>query len=123
MKVKIIKRVNPANREEELFHLAPVFGVQIGLDELAEEISFASSANQSDVKAVLSNLLEILPRHLMRGDSVNLESFGIFRMGLRSKGVKKEEDVTVQNIARLKILFKPSTKLKDKISTTSFVQQ
>ena len=101
----------------------PVFGEQIGEDELTEEISYASSVNQSDVRSVLSNLLEILPRHLMHGDSVNLEKFGIFRLSFESTGSEKESDVTAQNITRLKILFRPSTKLKDKISKTSLVHQ
>ena len=123
MKFKTLKRANPINRNEELYYPAPVFGEQIGEDELTEEISYASSVNQSDVRSVLSNLMEILPRHLMHGDSVNLEKFGIFRLSCESTGSKEESEVTAQNITRPKILFRPSTKLKDKISKTSFVHQ
>ena len=54
---------------------------------------------------------------------MNLEKFGIFRLSFESTGSEKEEDVTAQNITRLKILFRPSTKLKDKISKTSIVRQ
>ena len=123
MKFKTLKRANPLNREEELYYPAHVFGEQIGEDELTEEISFASFVNQSDVRSVLSNLLEILPRHLMHGDSVNLEKFGIFRLSFESVDSEKESDVSAQNITRLKILFRPSTKLKNKISKTSLVHQ
>ena len=123
MKFKVLKRANPLNREEELYYPAPVFGEQIGEDELTEEISYASSVNQSDVRSILTNLLEILPRHLMHGDSVNLEKFGIFRLSFESTGSENESDVSAQNITRPKILFRPSTKLKDKISKTSFVRQ
>ena len=123
MKFKTLKRANPINRNEELYYPAPVFGEQIGEDELTEEISYASSVNQSDVRSVLSNLMEILPRHLMHGDSVNIEKFGIFRLSFESTGSKEESEVTAQNITRPKILFRPSTKLKDKISKTSFVHQ
>lgn len=123
MKFKTLKRANPINRNEEMYYPAPVFGEQIGEDELTEEISYASSVNQSDVRSVLSNLMEILPRHLMHGDSVNLEKFGIFRLSFESTGSKEESEVTAQNITRPKILFRPSTKLKDKISKTSFVHQ
>lgn len=123
MKYKIIKRANPQNRDEELFYPAPVFGEQVGEDELMDEISFASSVNQSDVRSVVYNLLEILPRHLMHGNSVNLEKFGIFRMSFESYGSEKEENVSAENITRPKILFRPSTKLKEKILRTSFVQQ
>ena len=100
MKFKVLKRANPLDRDEELYYPAP-----------------------SDVRSVISNLLEILPRHLMHGDSVNLEKFGIFRMSFESTGSRNEGDVSAQNITRPKILFRPSTKLKDKISRTSFVHQ
>lgn len=123
MKYKIVKRANPQNREKELFYPAPVFGEQVGEDELMDEISFASSVNQSDVRSVIYNLLELLPRHLMHGDSVNLEKFGIFRMSFESYGSEKEDDVSAENITRPKILFRPSVKLKEKILRTSFVQQ
>lgn len=75
------------------------------------------------MRAVLFNLLEILPRHLMRGDSVNLEKFGIFRMSFEATGSAEESEVSAQNIIRPKILFRPSTKLKDKIAKTSFVRE
>lgn len=123
MKFKILKRANPLDREKKLYYPAPVFGEQIGEDELTEEISYASSVNQSDVRSILSNLLEILPRHLMHGDSVNLEKFGIFRLSFESTGSENENDVSAQNITRPKVLFRPSTKLKNKISKTSFVRQ
>ena len=123
MKFKTLKRANPLKREEALYYPAPVFGEQIGEDELTAEISYASSVNQSDVRAVLANLVEILPRHLMHGDSVNLEKFGIFRLSFESTGSENEKDVSAQNITRLKILFRPSTKLKDKISGTNLVRQ
>lgn len=122
MKFKTLKRANPQNRAEELYYPAPVFGEQIKDDELTAEISFASSVNQSDVRSVLSNLLEILPRHLQHGDSVNLEKFGIFRLSFESTGSKEEKDVSAQNITRPKILFRPSVKLKNKINETSFVR-
>lgn len=91
VKYKTLKRTNPQNREETLYYPAPVFGEQIGEDELTAEISFASFVNQSDVRSVFSNLLEILPRHLMHGDSVNLEKFGIFRLSFEAKGSREEK--------------------------------
>lgn len=49
----------------------------------------------------------------MHGDSVNLET----------TGPENEKNISAQDIIRLKILFRPSTKLKDKISGTSLVRQ
>ena len=61
----------------------------------------------------LVKYVETVPRHLMHGDSVSFES----------TGPENEKDISAQSITRLKILFRPSTKLKDKISGTSLVRQ
>lgn len=47
-----------------------------------------------------SNLLEILPRHLMHGDSVNLEKFGIFRLSFEAKDSREEREKGVFIVLR-----------------------
>ncbi|MCI6954228.1 MAG: HU family DNA-binding protein [Spirochaetia bacterium] len=123
MKYKIVKRANPQKRDEEMFYPSPILGEQVSEDQLTEEISFASSVNQSDVRAVLLNLLEILPRHLQRGNSVHLERFGIFRLSFQATGSQTEAAVSAKNITRPKILFRPSVKLRRKIAETSFIKE
>ncbi|MBD5436026.1 MAG: hypothetical protein HDR36_05905 [Treponema sp.] len=44
-------------------------------------------------------------------------------MSFEAYSSEKKDDVSAKNITRSKILFRPSTKLKEQILRTSFVQQ
>lgn len=120
MEYKVIERGNPMNSEEKLFYPFPVWGRQITEDELSEDISFACSVNVSDIKAVLACLTEVLPRHLMKGDTVKLENLGIFRLAFDTKSEKNEEDVSEKNILQAKVLYRPDVKIKNRLKSTTY---
>lgn len=120
MEYKVIQRANPQNREEKLFYPQPVWEKQVTEDELAAEISYASSINAADIRAVIGSLMELLPRHLMNGETVKLERLGIFRLGFDTKGEAAEEAVSEKDILQAKILFRPDVKIKSKLKSTVY---
>ena len=118
MYFKTVERANPLKREEKLFYPQPVWNKQIDENALATEISYASSINASDIRAVISSLTELIPRHLMDGNTVKLDGFGIFRLSFESKGELNEEDVSDKDILQTKVLFRPDVKIKSKLKST-----
>lgn len=122
MNYDVVKRANPLDRTKELYYPAPVWGAEVSEDELSEEISYASSVNQADVKAVISSFIEMIPRHLMKGETLRLGNLGIFRMSFESAGQEEQEKVSASDIKKSKILFRPSMVLKKKIEKTSYTK-
>lgn len=120
MEYKVIERANPQKREEKLFYPQPVWKKQLPEDDLATEISYASSINAADIRAVIGSLMELLPRHLMNGETVKIERFGIFRLGFDTKGEATEEAVSEKDILQAKILFRPDVKIKSKLKSTIY---
>lgn len=120
MEYTTVKRENPSERGTFLFYPQPVWGAMIGEDELTQEISYASSINASDIRAVIGSLMELIPRHLMNGETVRLEKFGIFRLSFESKGEKLEEDVSAADILKAKILYRPDTSIKNRLKGTAY---
>ncbi len=120
MKFSIVERPNPLNRKISLFYPQPVWTKMVTEENLIEEISFACSVNSSDIRAVLSCLVEFLPRHLMEGEAVKLDRFGIFRLSFESTGEDTEKKVSEKNILQAKVLFRPDVKIKNKLKTTSY---
>lgn len=120
MEYSTIQRANPQNRDEKLFYPQPIWGKQITEDNLASEISYACSVNASDIRAVIACLMELLPRHLMEGETVKLERLGIFRLGFDTKGEATEEAVSEKDILQAKILFRPDVKIKSKLKSTVY---
>lgn len=112
MKYKSTKRANPQNRSQEKFYPAPVYSDEVGIDELAEEISYATSMTPTDIKAVLEGFLSVMPKHLKRGNKINLDRFGKFKVTFGGNGKDKEEDVDSKDITDIRISFIAAPEMK-----------
>ena len=125
MNYSIILRPNPLDKTAEpKYYVSPIWSDQCSTDELAEEISLATSLTPADVKACIACFMQSIPAHLMRGEAVNCEGFGIFRLSFSvSTGHEKAEDATARDIDTLRVLFRPSPKLKEKLKATKFSQR
>ena len=115
------KRLNPLNRTEEpKFYACPSWNGEVNIREISEEISHSSSINSADVKAVLESFLFHLPQHLMNGDTVRLDGFGLLGLSFHAKGQTVEKAVSVADISNVHINFRPSPEIKAKIKKTKF---
>lgn len=102
------------------FYARPVSSGEITLEDLASDISHASSINEADVMAVLYSLVREIPRNLSRGYIVRLGGLGSFRLGTSSFGSETAEEVTAANIHRSRVLFQNGGRIKKAISGLTF---
>lgn len=120
MKLKIVKKINPRDLEDSKFYLSPIHVGTLDLKELAEIISDASTVNVADVAAVLKSLSRQLPLFLQKGFVIELGDFGRFRMSISTDGKKNREDLSANDVSKVRILFVPNIDIKKKIAGTSF---
>ena len=92
----------------------------VDFEELIEEIAQLSTVNGADVSAVLRGMLEVIPKLLSRGHSIQVGNFGYFRISLSSEGSETEEEVSPTNIRRRKVIFTPGKKLKYMLNNLEF---
>ncbi|MDR2283430.1 MAG: HU family DNA-binding protein [Sphingobacterium sp.] len=102
------------------FYARPVHTGEISLEDLAADISHASSITESDVYAVLQSLIREIPRNISRGYIVRLGNMGSFRVSTRSTGSDLAEEVTASNILSPKLLFHPGRQIKNAMQTLVF---
>ena len=94
MNYSVVKRANPIDKgAAALYYAQPVWGTEIGLRAIAQQISKYSTLTITDVSAVLASFTDMFPMWLGEGHSVRLGSFGILRLTFRSDGKEREEDV------------------------------
>ena len=95
---------------KKLWHPAVVLSGTCNLAQLARECAEMSSLSTGDVKNTVDNLIIVVNRHLLAGESVMLDGLGSFTPTLRSvgKGSETEAEVSVNN-ARMAINFREST--------------
>ena len=108
---KAIERHNPRDKTDTKFYAVSKSSGVAEFRTLCEEIEGSSSLSGADVQGVVYALADALCRHLADGKTVRLGDLGHFRMGLRSKGEMKEDDVDVHSIEGARIIYTPSRKL------------
>jgi predicted histone-like DNA-binding protein len=69
---------------------------------------------------VIENLLDILPKYLLMGKSVNMGELGTMRVSFGSEGVENEKDFNANRISSVKIIFTPSVELKKQLADIHF---
>lgn len=95
----------------------------VGLDAIAESIQRNCTVKRSDVKAVLTELVEVMTEELQAGNRVKLDGFGSFKIGIRCRGEKQLKDFSVANNVRsVHVLFQPETHVgADKTRVRTFL--
>ena len=102
------------------FYPRPVSAGEMTLNDLAEEISHASSLTEADVHAVLQSLVHAIPRAISEGYIVRLGNLGSFRMSINSTGSAKKEDVSEKNICKRRLIFHAAKQMKGKLEKIAF---
>ncbi len=121
VKYKVQEKRNPGDPgAPQKFYARPVSTGEVTLDELSEDISHASSVNQSDVYAVLQSLVREIPKNIARGNIVRLGNLGAFRLSTNSRGSVAADEVTANNLFRKRILFHPGRQVKATLDNLTF---
>lgn len=116
MKYRLIKRINPAKKNDPPKTFAtPVWDGLIEIEELADQIAGRSSLTKGDILNVLQNFLDEIPRYLLMGKGVNLNKLGIFRLSFSSTGSEDASKFNVSQIRKPSVLFLASVQLKKQI--------
>ncbi|MDR3094666.1 MAG: HU family DNA-binding protein [Bacteroidales bacterium] len=122
MKYKAIQRVNPQDRAQSKWYAAPMNDGKVTKTELAKEIVNISSLSRGDVSNVIESLIDVVPKYLLMGKSVNLGELGTLRVSFSSEGADTEAEVTANRISNMKIVFTPSVELKKQLNSIHFEQ-
>ena len=124
LKYHLIQRVQPGvtGGGDRKFYASITQRNHITLKELSEEIADGRTLTPTDVMAVLISLSRKIPNHLLNGDIVDLGDLGKFSINISSDGTATEEEFKSSNIRRAKILYRPSTDIKNNLLVANYVK-
>lgn len=99
------------NKKTEVYYpRAITMGTPVDTNQIADALADRSTVTRTDVKAVLSEMADVMSQYMAQGKSVKLEGLGSFRLGLTTKGVKAEDDFDFsKQLQRVKVNFTPET--------------
>jgi len=113
MRYKFIERANPLDKDApKKLYAAPVYNGKIDKKQIADDLVLISSLSRGDISSVIENLLDSIPKYLLRGYSVQLGDLGTLRISFSSEGVDDPDSFHVGMIRGKKILFTPGPAFK-----------
>ena len=96
---------------------------KVTYEKLLDEVSNSCGVNRSQSKAVIEALIDRMTMFMDYGMGVQLGEFGTFQPGILSKSKKTEDEVSSDDVKRVKIRYYPGKRFKHmlaNISITSF---
>ena len=89
-------------------------------EKVIAEASAHSGISQAILKASCAAVADVLMSWISEGHSVSIPYLGTMRFGLNSKSVSNVAEVGTDLITARKVIFSPSTEIKDALANTSF---
>ncbi|PXX95730.1 DNA-binding protein [Marinifilum breve] len=118
---KPVGRKNPRDRQAPAKYYASINAKgKRNIRFIAEEIADRSSLNQMDIMSVIEGFLQIVPKTLLDGYTVDLGEFGNMGLIAKSEGVEKEDDLNASHIDGVKVKFRPGILFKDELASAKF---
>jgi len=110
-----------ATTDPKKFYAQAVRSGELTFRKLSKEIAEGSTTvSDTDVLAVLNDLIKILRRHLENGEIVRFGDFGSFQITISSDGVEDEKKFNSSKIKSAKVTFRPGIDLKEMLNNLKY---
>jgi|SRR5690606_9177490 len=121
VRLKVVPKKNPQDMAApSKYYVQAVRSASVDLEWLARAISNQSTVREPDCLAVLSAFVHNMIEELNRGSIVRLGSLGSFQVSVHSMASDKADQVTLANVLRTSLNFRPSSRLKDALGSIKF---
>ncbi|MCA9933636.1 MAG: HU family DNA-binding protein [Ardenticatenaceae bacterium] len=118
---KVIEKVNPQDRQgPRKYYPSLQTDGRSKQRDLALEAADRSTLSDADMDGSMTNLLNLIPKHLADGKIVDLGEFGTFRLTISTEGAATAEEVTVRNIKKVGVRFTPGPAFKKMLDDVVF---
>ena len=122
LKVKAVERLVKFKKDDPgqyRYVMQPELYTSLSQTKVIKEAALRSGVSRGVMQACWDAAGEVIKAWATEGHSVALPGLGTMRFGLRAKSVEKVEDVKAGLISSRRIIFTPTTDLKDELADTA----
>ena len=121
LKVKAIEKLQKIGKYEgtHRYVMQPEMYAQLAQDKVIKEAALRSGVSRGIMQACWDAAGEVIKAWATEGHSVALPGLGTMRFGLRAKSVANVNEVKAGLITSRRIIFTPTTELKDELADTT----
>ena len=118
----VVERGNPLNpAAPKKWYAQSKSSGDFSFKKLAKEIAEGSTTvSDTDMLAVLNDLIKVMRRHLDAGEIVRFGDFGTFQITLSSSGAATAGQFNASLIRSPKVTFRPGIDLKEMLATLKY---
>ena len=112
VKYKLYQNTNQKSAQFGLWYARAAYDKsdEVSTGELCRQISAATTLTPTDVKACVASFLYYINDNLRNGKKVRLESFGSFKVGLKTSGATiPSEFRSSTNVKGMRVIFTPAS--------------
>ena len=121
MKYKKLLRKHPTDPTAPAkFYMQPVHDGRVNKKMITDDLVLVSSLSRGDISSVIENLIDIMPKYLLMGKSVQLGELGTLRISFSSEGADSIGELNPSMVRGKKIIFTPGTLLKEILPKLTF---
>ena len=121
LKVKAKQKLQKVGKYADTYRfvLSPELYIPLAQNKVISEAALRSGISKGVMQACWDAAGEVIKAWATEGHSVALPGLGTMRFGLRAKSVATVDEVKSKLIKSRKIIFTPSTDLKDELANTA----
>lgn len=114
---------NITDRDEVKYSVTTVSSGNVNLDALAEIMTNASTFNYGEIKGMIENLTRLIATNLKEGNTVTIDGLGTFGVTAQpNREVGNPSKIRAESIKLKSISYRPSPKLKERLSDIEFTR-
>jgi len=108
VRYKIYQNTRKNSSTEGKWYARAVAQGVVGTSELAAVMQENCTVKESDIKAVLTELVSVMKTNLQNGMRVKLDGFGSFKIGMSTIPAETAKDFSAsKNVKSLHVIFQP----------------
>lgn len=116
---KKTERKNPKDFESPAkYYPAHVTKGKIEMRELAERVSARAGHSVGSVYCVLTDMVDVVLEEIKRSNSCSIAELGGFRLTVQGQGSDTSEDYTLNLVSNTKLVYQPSTRIKNALDVS-----
>jgi predicted histone-like DNA-binding protein len=116
----VAKQNNLVTPPEIKYYPCAVHQGETDLETLALSIANSSTMSRADCYGVIIALTDAIGQALEQGQIVKIDNLGTFQLTLLGTAAEAPEELGKTTIKATRIIYKPSTSLKKKLSSLTF---
>ena len=107
--------------DKQMWFTKSITYTKIGFDTLVKHVSADSGMSEAACEGAIRSIFKQVKEMVLNGHTINIKQLGTLKMGISAKAPLDQEEAGAKQIYRRRLLYYPSTIIKDEIDNTQLV--